>query len=120
MVFDPTKPVQSGGYNVRIIATDLKARQPIVCAVTNHDGSEFIRTFNNDGTWREDGVETGYDLINVHETKSWWVGIYESNALGNVWPERHMVPASSGLISVLEIRMCDGKLVECIQHEVEK
>lgn len=72
--FNPNKPVQTrDGREARIIASDVQAEYPIIAAIKNVDGSEFIETYKVDGaspyascyTYCEDVV----DLVNVPEKK---------------------------------------------------
>lgn len=125
MTFDPTKPVQTrDGRKARIICTDAKNKlYPVVALILWPDGEEEIETYTLEGRscvgHERDRIN---DLINVPETKSWWM---------NAYPEGPGMPRASRELSaqegrafervgIIELRMCDGKLVEAIQHEVEK
>jgi hypothetical protein len=122
MPFDPTKPVQTrDGRKVRIICTDAKDCQPIIALITEK-GCEMPRQYDLNGSFFYDGRECQTDLVNVPETKSFWSNVYDD---GPRFPYHSREEADStadapARLSVLEIRMCGDKLVECIQHEVEE
>ena len=118
MTFDPHKPVMTrDGRKARIICTSVKGTQTIAAAIDN--GSyETVDKFFPNGKWNGvDDLKT--DLINVPEMKSWWYGVYRGGAIGQGYSERALLVMDC-YTSILEIRMCDGKLVDCIQHEIEK
>ena len=123
MTFDPTKPVQTrDGRKARIICTDLKnpGGETIVALVYAHDNFEAPILFHSNGRYHINR-ENPRDLINAPETKSWW---------SNAYPEGPGMPRASRelaaqegrafeRVGIIELRMCDGKLVEAIQHDIE-
>ena len=121
MTFDPTKPVQTrDGLSAEILCTDLKANLPIVARVKEQDGYESIRYYTRQGKQNFAEFDGPCDLINVPETKSWWFNVYEDCVGTNKTRERAEYVKCDGRLALLEIRMCEGKHVETIQHEVEK
>jgi hypothetical protein len=122
MTFDPTKPVQTrDGRKARIICTDLNDcdGEKIVALISYGDGHEEPSTFYPDGKYYR-SRECTDDLINVPEMISYWMNVYPSGLPGYLTREAADAVAKCGRTAVVEIRMSDGKLVECIQHEVEK
>lgn len=119
MTFDPTKPVQTrDGCKARVICTDRRSlRYPIVAVVDEGGDSEEIRSYTADGRQFDAASgKRGSDLINVPETKSSWVAVVDGQPR-SVWEYRSDIERFVKC-SVIELRMCDGKLVEAIQHEV--
>lgn len=69
--FDPTKPVQTrDGRKARIVAilANPTASYPIICVITEKDGSEEMESFTLNGRASMHRSETHEDLINVPET----------------------------------------------------
>lgn len=124
MTFDPTKPVQTrDGRPVRILCTDLKEEgYPIAAAVQGWDGSERLESFTTDGRLISGGGRyPKLDLVNVPDHGSFWINVFGDGVLGSPWDNRADADRRKGERgSLLEIRMCDGKLVEAIQHWDEK
>ena len=120
MTFDLSKAVQTrDGRKARIICTDYKSKtDPIIALIADDNGKEIIQTYSANGEWREGSGEKALDLINVPETKSYFVPVADGHPL-SIWETKNFLHVINHK-SFLEIRMCDGKLVDCIQHEVEK
>ena len=112
-----TKVQTRDGRKARIICTDANCARPIVALITTVVGVEEVRTHILSGRYFND-VESPSDLINVPETKSSWVAVVDGEPR-SVWEYRSDIERFVKC-SVIELRMCDGKLVDAIQHEVEK
>jgi hypothetical protein len=121
MTFDPTKPVQTrDGRKARIICTDVDGAKTIIALVKDSVGDEIPRCYFQDGRYFTYESHSPNDLINVPETKSYWANVYPDRP-GALWLHKEdcsTMAQSCERTSILEIRMCGGKHVETIQHEV--
>ena len=81
--FDPEEPVQfrDAPEKVRILATDLKSKYPIVIAVTDCWGDESIQQREADGRVTAN-KETPYDLVNVPKKHEVWINFYNDGEGG--------------------------------------
>jgi hypothetical protein len=124
MTFDSSKPVQTrDGRKARIICTDLKRKtgETILAAYDDGEGFELECAFYADGRFSKGGLKHQFDLINVPEMKSFWANVYGSH-VGGLWDSRSAADGmcSRDRLNVIELLMCNGKLIDAIQHEVEK
>jgi hypothetical protein len=120
MTFDPTKPFQTrDGRKARIICTDLKDSdgETIVALISFDDNHEEPGVYYADGRYYRH-KESPDDLVNVPETESRWANVYTNGSPGYASREIADHAARSGRLAVVELRIIDGKLVDCISHEV--
>lgn len=76
--FDPSKPVrQRNGLPARILATDVRAEQPIVAALMEDDDTEEVWTFGANGYFGRRHTPSGLDLVNVEPVARESPGICE-------------------------------------------
>lgn len=79
MTLDVTKPVQTcSGLKARIVSTDFKGPdgQNIIAVVAHKGGREMVCTYYGDGCCFD--ANANLDLVNVPETKSYWLAILEN------------------------------------------
>lgn len=77
MTIDFTKPVQTvSGLPVRIICTDRKGEWPIIGIIADKDGSEDVHSWTNMGKFTNYSYLDSRDLMNVPETKIYYVNVY--------------------------------------------
>jgi hypothetical protein len=87
--FDPMRPVQTRkGKPARILCADLRGgHYPVVAAVSNADGNEYVETFTAEG--RRDDCDTsdknGCDLINVPQRLTFWTNLYRNAEGTHSW-----------------------------------
>lgn len=72
--------VTRGKQMARILATDLRDEQPIVCALMENDGTEMVIECSEDGCYYTSQEIDSFDLIREHrEPREVWVLFDEDN-----------------------------------------
>jgi len=112
--FDPNKPVQfrHAPEKVRILATDLKSKYPIVIAVTDCWGEESVQRREVDGRVTAN-KETPYDLVNVPKKREVWINLYDTEGVffGCAYSTREQANAKANIdrIACARIEFTEGE-----------
>lgn len=73
--------VTRDGQKVRIVCTDRKNHdsQPIIALVETDEDDERVRSFEIDGKWSVDGLESNFDLFFAPTKHEGWMNLYKKN-----------------------------------------
>lgn len=78
-VVDWTKPIQTrAGYNVRVLATELKhSTYTVAVAIMAANGSESVGMRTKNGAYKISGGDSELDIVNVPEKISGWLPLFK-------------------------------------------
>ena len=77
---DPEKGISSKPG--RILCVDLKGSLPLVVALTNPDGTEYVRQSRLDGIYDRGDSSNDYDLINAPQEVTLYINVYPDGGHG--------------------------------------
>lgn len=97
------------GRKVELLRTNLKNKDyPILGIVTEHDGSETMMTWTENGSFFSISGASEKDLMNVVEKVKVWANIYDDNAW--FYKTREQADAGAGInrIACIELEYTKG------------
>ena len=115
-----TKVQTRDGRKARLLAVDLKSHShkfPIVAAVLQSDGTEYIEIFYEDGR-KYQANDSGYDIVNTPVTHEVWMNCYPRSGDGKQsdigWSTRKEADAGAAptRIARLHVTFVEGQFDE--------
>ena len=104
-MIDCNKPVQTrDGRKVRILCTDMKARDSVAGVITDTDGEDTVDAWQADGHYNISTDASNSDLINVPDTRVVWVNMYPRTKMFKI--EISPTKAEADTMSTYEREAC--------------
>lgn len=110
MATDLTKPVQTrNGRPARIVSTSLRGPYPIAAIVSLEGGHEAVISLTPEGRFTVGDGECAFDLVNVPETHTFWLNIYENRMFRHPSRGRANLLAEADRIACVEVTYTEGE-----------
>lgn len=106
---DLTKPLQTRlGEKAELVYDGLTGDWPLAVVVHLHSGKIAVRTYTREGVFHDDATSIS-NLVNVPETRTFWLNIYENRQSGH--PNRRLADyyANPDRIACIEVTYAEGE-----------